>query len=213
MPTPSPKKRLSTNGPPEKAQHSPESVPLIQKASAMASPLRCGLRTEVSSHACPRSSSSRPADCSRSDRCGRMFRRARRRARSGRANERRARDGHGYGDGAAVEGRSDRRAPDCACRHVPGCVELGGPVEARVGDLGAGGQHAAQQRAGGDPAAPAGEAGGPPEGRAPRGGAGHGHQRIVVSDGSAGRKGVLHVSETWTEIPAVQVMETRQPVR
>ncbi len=32
MPMPSPKKRLSTKGPPEKAQQSPESVPLIQNA-------------------------------------------------------------------------------------------------------------------------------------------------------------------------------------
>ena len=38
MPMPSPKKRLSTKGPPEKAQQSPESVPLIQNASEMASP-------------------------------------------------------------------------------------------------------------------------------------------------------------------------------
>src|SRR5689334_15836331 len=38
MPMPSPKKRLSTKGPPENAQHSAESVPLIQKASEMPSP-------------------------------------------------------------------------------------------------------------------------------------------------------------------------------
>ena len=38
MPTPSPKKRLSRNGPPRKAQQPAESVPLSQNASAMPSP-------------------------------------------------------------------------------------------------------------------------------------------------------------------------------
>src|ERR1700690_3357663 len=38
MPMPSPKKRLSRNGPPRKAQQPPESVPLSQNASAMPSP-------------------------------------------------------------------------------------------------------------------------------------------------------------------------------
>src|SRR3954447_23031359 len=38
IPMPSPKNLLSTNGPPENAQHSAESVPLIQNASEIPSP-------------------------------------------------------------------------------------------------------------------------------------------------------------------------------